>query len=544
MLKVAQWRSQEPQIKMIHDSNASCALSKSNPSFTDFKDHFVFDVLHCTHPSPTMHSPAFLPCHPLQPTRRVVGASRERTIRAVLETPPAVSAPRRVWKSDSWQERQAHQQPTYTDAKALASMERQLLQKPPLVGLEECHALRAQLAEACAGRAFVLQGGDCAEDLAEPAEGVAGTLRALFRMAVVLMWGARAPVIKIGRLGGQYAKPRSKPTETLDGVTLPTYRGEIVNGAAFDAATREPDPDRMMRAYSQSAATTNYTRALSGGGYASLKNVLSWGIDWCSSTEKGREYMITAERIAEAIDFMDVCGLGTNSPITSSTNVYTSHEGLLLPYEQALIRQDPITGEYYAGSGHFIWIGERTRGLDDAHVEFMRGISNPIGVKAGPTMKPDELLRLCDVLNPLNEPGRLTVITRMGADSIEKNLPAMVRALKREGRHVVWVSDSMHGNTFTSDSGYKTRSFDAIMREVHGFFAVHAAEGSVASGLHFEMTGKKVTECIGGMGKLTSNDLHARYESLCDPRLNLDQSLQMAFEVADILRAQRIARGG
>lgn len=486
-----------------------------------------------------MYNPAFLPSQPLPFTRRAAPLTSAHTVRAVLDTPAQVHTPRKLWTPDSWRERRAQQQPTYRNAAALAAVERELAYKPALVGLEECDALRAQLADACVGRAFLLQGGDCAEDLEESASGVACTLRALFRMSVVLMWGARAPVVKVGRLGGQYAKPRSKPTETRDGVTLPTYRGEIVNGSSFDAASREPDPRRMMRAYSQSAATTNYTRALASGGYASLKNVLSWGMDWCRATERGREYLMTAERISEAIDFMDVCGLGANSPITTSTDVYTSHEGLLLPYEEALVRRCDVTGRYYAGSGHMIWVGERTRALQDAHVEFVRGLANPIAIKAGPTMDPDDLLALCDVLNPLNQPGRLTVITRMGADNIENNLPRLVRALKREGRNVVWVSDSMHGNTFTSDSGYKTRSFDGIMREVRGFFAVHEAEGSIPGGLHFEMTGKKVTECVGGLTDLTSSDLHARYESLCDPRLNLDQSLQMAFEVADILRAKR-----
>lgn len=415
---------------------------------------------------------------------------------------------------------------------------------PGLVCTDELRSLQAQLAAACEGHAFVLQGGDCAEDLNETADGVAATLRTLFKMAVVLMWGSREPVIKIGRIGGQYAKPRSADMETIDGVSLPSYRGEIINGADFTAEMRIPDPTRMTNAYFKSAGTTNLVRALASGGFADLKNVRKWGFDWSAATDKGRDYLATAERIAEALSFMDVCGLSESSPILSSTAVYTSHEGLLLPYEEALVKQDPDTGEYYAGSGHFIWIGERTRGVDDAHVEFASGIMNPIGVKAGPTMDPDKLLRLCEKLNPENTPGKLTVITRMGADRIEEGLPPLVRALKREGMKVVWVSDSMHGNTFTSESGYKTRSMARIMQEVKGFFAVHEAEGSTAGGLHFEMTGKRVTECIGGMRELTSNDLPARYESLCDPRLNQDQSLEMAFETAEILRERRCSREG
>ncbi len=485
---------------------------------------------------------AFLPIQPLSLRKPEQAMPRARPLSAVLDSPPPkVSAPpRHAWTPSSWRDRTALQQPAYPDRDALDAVEHKLGRMPPLVGVEELRSLRAQLADACFGNAFVLQGGDCAEDLDERADGVAGTLRALFRMAVILMWGAHAPVVKIGRLGGQYAKPRSADFETIDGVSLPSYRGEIINGAGFDSASRIPDPDRMLRAYMCSASTTNYARSLAGGGYANLRNVRSWGMDWCRSTQKGREYLMTAERIAEAVDFMNICGV--QSPRIGSTAVYTSHEGLLLPYEEALVRKDEETGEYYAGSGHFVWVGERTRGVEDAHIEFARGISNPVGVKVGPSMEPDELLRICDLLNPLNEPGRLTLITRMGADKIEQCLPRLVRAVAREGKHVVWVSDSMHGNTYQSESGYKTRSFDAIMKEVRGFFAVHDAEGTVAGGLHFEMTGKQVTECVGGVTELTSADLHARYESLCDPRLNLDQSLQMAFEVADILAANRAVR--
>ena len=489
---------------------------------------------------------AFLPIQPVSLRKQNLPIRRTRRVTAVLDSPrPKVATPptlpRPTWTPSSWRDRKALQQPTYPDRDALERVEKKLERMPPLVGVEELRSLRAQLADACFGKAFVLQGGDCAEDLNESAEGIACTLRALFRMAVVLMWGAQSPVVKIGRLGGQYAKPRSSDFETIDGVSLPSYRGEIINGSKFDETNRIPDPERMMLAYMRSASTTNYSRSLAGGGYANLKKVRSWGMDWCRSTEKGREYLLTAERIAEAVDFMNICGIEAD-PNIQSTSVYTSHEGLLLPYEEALVRRDEETGEYYAGSGHFIWVGERTRGVEDSHIEFVRGISNPVAVKVGSSMKPDELLRICDLLNPLNEPGRLTLITRMGADKIVECLPHLVRAIKREGRHVVWISDSMHGNTYKSESGYKTRNFDEIMREVRGFFAVHEAEGSVAGGLHFEMTGKKVTECVGGLNELTSEDLHSRYESLCDPRLNLDQSLQMAFEVAGILAHNRSNR--
>lgn len=460
----------------------------------------------------------------------------DEATRQVSTTP---SPPQTPWTPSSWRSRRALQQPTYPNPSHLASVENTLSRLPPLVSPGEMRALKRQLANVALGHGFVLQGGDCAEDLNESSEGVTDTVRALFKMAVVLMWGSQEPVVKIGRLAGQYGKPRSADTEIIDGIELPSYRGENINGAAFTPEARIPDPERMLLAYNRSAGTTNLVRALASGGFADLKRVKQWGMDWSMSTSKGREYMATAERIAEALHFMETCGVSQEQPVMTSTDVYTSHEGLLLPYEQALTRRDELTGEWYDCSGHFIWIGERTRDIDDAHVQFAKGIANPIGVKAGPTMKPEELLRLCDVLNPNNEPGRLTVITRMGADKILQGLPPLVRAIKREGRHVVWVSDSMHGNTFKADSGFKTRSWNRIMTEVRGFFAVHEAEGTKAGGLHFEMTGKEVTECVGGTREVKSEDLSRRYESLCDPRLNQSQALEMAFEAAEILRSQR-----
>jgi 3-deoxy-7-phosphoheptulonate synthase len=461
--------------------------------------------------------------------------------RAVVDQPPMAERTRQLWTRSSWRDHTVQQQPRYPDAAHLQSVEQQLARMPALVDPEEMRDLKRELANVCNGRGIVLQGGDCAESLDETAAGVTDTVRTLFKMAMVLLWGSFEPVVKIGRLGGQYAKPRSNDTEVRDGVELPSYRGEIINGADFTAEARVPDPERMIRGYNHAAGTTNLVRALASGGFADLSKVRAWGMDWASSTEKGREYLQTAESIGEAIRFLEACGVSEENPVLQSTKVYTSHEGLLLPYEEALTRMDPQTGEFFACSGHFIWIGERTRQLDGAHVEYARGISNPIGVKAGPTMDPSELLRLCDVLNPENEPGRLTVITRMGADKISEGLPPLLRAVQREGRNVVWVTDSMHGNTFTSASGYKTRSWESVMQEVQGFFDAHSAEGTRPGGVHFEMTGAEVTECVGGLNDITSADLSRRYESLCDPRLNSTQSLELAFNIARILR-ERVPR--
>jgi 3-deoxy-7-phosphoheptulonate synthase len=463
-------------------------------------------------------------------------------IRTPRPPPASPSASTSSWSVDSWRKRTALQQPTYPDEKALAAVERYLGKMPPLVAPHEMRELKALLAGVCQGRGFVLQGGDCAESLEETADGVTDTVRTLFKMAMILMWGSNEPVVKLGRVGGQYAKPRSADTEVRGGVELASYRGEIINGSDFDEASRVPDPERMIRAYNHSASTTNLVRSLASGGFADLGRVREWGMDWASDTDKGLAYAETARRIEDSLRFMEACGVDHTNPALSTTKVFTSHEGLLLPYEQALTRMDPDTGEYYACSGNLIWLGERTRQLDGAHVEFARGIANPISVKAGPTMKPEELLALIDVLNPKNEPGRLTVITRMGADKIVDGLPPLLRAVKREGRNVVWVTDSMHGNTFTSESGYKTRAWEQIMKEVKGFFQAHEAEGTRPGGVHFEMTGREVTECVGGIKDIRSEDLSQRYESLCDPRLNQTQSLELAFNIADILRERSKAQ--
>lgn len=410
---------------------------------------------------------------------------------------------------------------------------------PPLVAPHEMRELKSLLAGVCEGRGFVLQGGDCAESLDESQEGVTDTVRTLFKMAMILMWGGEEPVVKLGRVGGQYAKPRSADMEKKDGVELPSYRGEIINGSAFTSEARIPDPERMVRAYHHSASTTNLVRSLAMGGFGDLTKVQEWGMGWASGTKRGMAYADTASQIERTLRFMEACGVDATNPALHSTKVFTSHEGLLLPYEQALTRQDPDTGEWYACSGNMIWLGERTRQLDGAHVEFARGIANPIAVKAGPTMDPTELLRLIDVLNPENEPGRLTIITRMGAGKIREGLPPLLRAVKNEGKKVVWVTDSMHGNTFTSESGYKTRAYEQIMDEVTGFFESHEQEGTRAGGVHFEMTGGNVTECVGGIEELNSDSLKKQYTSLCDPRLNQVQSLEMAFNVADLLKKRK-----
>eukprot|EP00871_Galdieria_phlegrea_P000610 jgi/Galph1/154/GphlegSOOS_G4960.1 len=443
------------------------------------------------------------------------------------------------WSPSSWKKKEVKQQPVYPDPKAVEQIVEHISHLPPLVQAQEAKLLRSRLAEVCKGRGFVLQGGDCAESLDERTEGVRDTIRALFKMAMILMWGSLEPVVKIGRIGGQFAKPRSQDWEEREGQRLPCYRGDIINGASFDIISRTPDPNRMLAAYHHSAATTNLVRALASGGFADLRNVKSWGMDWASTTDKGRAYLDTAQRIEEAVRFWETCGVSVRDPIIYSTEVFTSHEALLLPYEEALCREDPITGDIYATSGAFIWVGERTRDLQGAHVEFARGVANPIGIKVGPGMDTEELVRLCDVLNPRNEPGRLVLITRMGAKHIASKLPSLVRAVKREGKQVVWITDAMHGNTFKTHSEVKTRSWNDIMSEVRDFFAIHQAEGTRAGGVHFEMTGKEVTECVGGMKELTTDCLGQRYESLCDPRLNLSQSLELAFEIAEILKKQR-----
>jgi 3-deoxy-7-phosphoheptulonate synthase len=446
-----------------------------------------------------------------------------------------------VWTPDSWRARPIKQVPAYPSPEKLAAMEAKLRSYPPLVFAGEARRLRTSLAQVADGKAFVLQGGDCAESFSDfTANIIRDTFRVLLQMAVVLTFGASVPVVKMGRMAGQYAKPRSSDTETIGDETLPTYRGDIVNGPEFTPEARVPDPARMELGYFQSAGTLNLLRAFATGGYADLHEVHRWNLGFVARSPMEARYRDLAARIDETLGFMAACGMTSQStPQIRETDFFTSHEALLLPYEQALTRVDSTSGDWYACSAHFLWIGDRTRQPDGAHVEFLRGVKNPLGLKVGPTTSVDDLLRLIDTLDPGNEAGRLTLISRMGAGKVEKLLPALVRAVKREGRRVVWLADPMHGNTISTAAKLKTRNFDAILSEVRGFFDVHAAEGTWAGGVHVEMTGRNVTECVGGAHKLTEADLSQSYETFCDPRLNAEQSLELAFLVAEELKARR-----
>ncbi len=445
------------------------------------------------------------------------------------------------WTPESWRGRPIRQVPQYTDPARLAAVEGRLKTFPPLVFAGEARALKAALARVAAGKAFLLQGGDCAESFAEfGANNIRDSFKVLLQMTVVLMYAAQLPVVKVGRMAGQFAKPRSADTESIGGVTLPAYRGDIINGIDFSPEAREPDPQRMLQAYSQAAATLNLLRAFAHGGYADLHRVHGWTLGFVDRSPAGNRFRELADHIADALAFMEACGLtADDAPQIREAEFYTSHEALLLPYEQALTRIDSTSGDWYDCSAHMVWIGERTRQLDGAHVEFCRGVKNPIGLKCGPTMEPDELVRLIDALNPDNEPGRLTLISRMGADKIDARLPLLVRRVQREGRKVVWSCDPMHGNTIKSASGYKTRPFERILAEVRSFMSVHQAEGSYAGGVHFEMTGQDVTECTGGAEAITDESLGDRYHTHCDPRLNGGQALELAFLIAEGLRKSR-----
>jgi 3-deoxy-7-phosphoheptulonate synthase len=445
------------------------------------------------------------------------------------------------WSPDSWRKKPIVQVPDYPDARALGDVERQLATFPPLVFAGEARNLKKSLGRVAAGEAFLLQGGDCAESFAEHgANNIRDFFRVFLQMAIVLTYAGALPVVKVGRIAGQFAKPRSSPTEKRDGAELPSYRGDIINDIAFDAESRRPDPRRQIEAYRQSAATLNLLRAFAKGGYASVENVHQWMLQSVSGSPQSKAYADLADRVSGALDFMRACGLTFAVDSTlGTTDFYTSHEALLLGYEQALTRVDSTTGDQYATSGHMIWIGDRTRQADHAHIEYARGIKNPIGLKCGPSLKPDDLLRLFDILNPDNEAGRLTLIGRFGADKVGEHLPALIRAVKREGKKVVWSCDPMHGNTITAASGYKTRPFELILEEVRGFFEVHAAEGSYAGGVHLEMTGQNVTECTGGARAITDADLNDRYHTVCDPRLNAEQAIDLAFLLAELLRKER-----
>ena len=446
-----------------------------------------------------------------------------------------------AWTPDSWRERPIVQVPTYPDAAALSAVETELRRFPPLVFAGEARRLKRLLKDVSEGKAFLLQGGDCAESFAEfHPNNIRDMFRVLLQMAVVLTFGAAVPVVKVGRLGGQFAKPRSADTETIDGVTLPAYRGDMINGMEFTPEARIPDPQRMARAYNQSAATLNLIRAFAQGGYADLNQVHLWNLGFVADSPQGSRYRDLAGRLDEALAFMAACGLTSETtPQIRETSFFTSHEALLLNYEEALARIDSTTGDWYDTSAHMLWIGERTRGPDDAHVEFLSGVGNPVGVKLGPGVSGDDLLRLIDVLNPANEPGRLTLIVRMGPEKLAERLPGLIQRIVREGRRVVWVSDPMHANTVKAAGGYKTRHFDRILQEVRTFFAVHEAEGTYAGGVHFEMTGQDVTECVGGAQAITEATLGVNYQTACDPRLNASQALELAFLLAEILKEGR-----
>ena len=445
-----------------------------------------------------------------------------------------------TWKPDGWKTCEAKHLPLYEDAVELARTETVLANLPPLVFAGEARQLKAQLADVADGRGFLLQGGDCAESFAEfHANNIRDTFRVLLQMAVVLTFASKRPVVKLGRMAGQFAKPRSAPTETVGDATLPSYLGDIVNGIDFDAETRRNDPQRMIRAYSQSAATLNLLRAFANGGYANLRQVHQWTLDFMGRSAWADKFKGIADRIGEALDFMEACGIDPETvPQLKSTDFYTSHEALLLPYEQALTRQDSLTGKWYDTSAHFLWVGDRTRFDGSAHIEFLRGVGNPIGVKCGPSLEPDVLLGLLDTLNPARDEGRITLISRFGDDKVEAGLPRLVRAVKAEGHPVLWSCDPMHGNVIKTNTGYKTRPFDRILNEVKGFFAVHRAEGTHAGGIHIEMTGQDVTECTGGAVAITNESLADRYHTHCDPRLNAAQSLELAFLLAEMLNLE------
>ncbi|MEL6449882.1 MAG: 3-deoxy-7-phosphoheptulonate synthase class II [Pseudomonadota bacterium] len=447
------------------------------------------------------------------------------------------------WTKSDWRAKPRVQMPDYTDTAALNAVEAQLSKYPPLVFAGEARRLKAHLADASRGDAFLLQGGDCAEAFDQfSADGIRDTFKVMLQMAMVLTYGAKVPVIKLGRMAGQFAKPRSAPTETVNGIELPSYRGDIINELDFTPEARIPDPKKMLQAYTQAAATLNLLRAFSTGGFADMNMVHSWTLGFTdgSGAEKYREI---ATRIQDTIDFMAAAGIDADTTHEFSTvEFYTSHESLLLEYEEALTRVDSTSGKWLAGSGHMIWIGDRTRQPDGAHVEFARGVQNPIGLKCGPSMTSDDLKVLLAKLNPENEAGRLTLIARFGAGSVGEHLPRLIKTVREEGANVVWVCDAMHGNTIKSSTGYKTRPFESVLREVREFFAVSAAEGTVPGGVHFEMTGQDVTECTGGVRAVTEEDLSDRYHTACDPRLNASQSLELAFLVAEELsnlRAQR-----
>ena len=443
-----------------------------------------------------------------------------------------------TWNRDSWREFNILQQPNYPDLKELKEVEEKLKSLPPLVFAGEARSLKEELAKVCNGEAFLLQGGDCAESFTNfNANNIRDMFKVLLQMAIVLTFAGGYPVVKVGRVAGQFAKPRSSDFEEVNGIKLPSYRGDIINGFEFDEKARVPDPKRMIEAYYQSASTMNLLRAFSRGGLADLHQVHKWNLGFVKKPEIGEKYAKLADELTKTLSFMAACGItSANTPVINQTAVYTSHEALLLPYEEALTRVDSLSGEWYDCSAHMLWIGERTRGINDAHVHFLSGVKNPIGVKIGPSAKAEDVVALANKLNPENEAGRLNVIIRMGADKIGETLPKILRELKREGLNIVYSIDPMHGNTVKTSNNYKTREFDKIISEVRSFFEIHKAEGTRAGGVHLEMTGQDVTECTGGALNITESSLEQRYETQCDPRLNADQALELAFLMADLVK--------
>ncbi|KAJ6791673.1 phospho-2-dehydro-3-deoxyheptonate aldolase 2, chloroplastic-like [Iris pallida] len=506
-------------------------------------------LLHPPHPSP-QQPPAHLRLPASRrPVSAVHAAEPAKTPSSVAASSPKPSPPSpapapapQKWSLDSWRTKTALQLPEYPDEAALEGVLKTIESFPPIVFAGEARKLEERIADAAMGRAFLLQGGDCAESFKEfNANNIRDTFRILLQMGAVLMFGGQVPVVKVGRMAGQFAKPRSTPFEEKNGVKLPSYRGDNVNGDAFDEKSRIPDPQRLIRAYCQSAATLNLLRAFATGGYAAMQRVTQWNLDFTEHSEQGDRYRELAHRVDEALGFMAAAGLTVDHPIMTTTEFWTSHECLHLPYEQALTREDSTSGLYYDCSAHMLWVGERTRQLDGAHLEFLRGVANPLGVKASDKMDPKELVKLVEILNPQNKPGRITVIVRMGAENMRVKLPHLIRAVRQAGQIVTWVTDPMHGNTISAPCGLKTRPFDRILAEVRAFFDVHEQEGSHPGGVHLEMTGQNVTECIGGSRTVTFDDLSSRYHTHCDPRLNASQSLELSFIIAERLRKRRIA---
>ncbi|PWA58426.1 phospho-2-dehydro-3-deoxyheptonate aldolase 1 protein [Artemisia annua] len=520
----------------------TCHLQSSPPPTTTTK--IVYQTMAVHTPDPSKKPPP--------------AATTAATPAATAATPKLTAKPSK-WTIDSWRSKKALQLPEYPNQTELDSVLQTLDSFPPIVFAGEARHLEERLGEAALGNAFLLQGGDCAESFKEfNANNIRDTFRVILQMGAVLMFGGQMPVIrigkrvnglglpcsgypgKVGRMAGQFSKPRSDNFEEKNGVKLPSYRGDNINGDAFDEKSRTPDPQRLIRAYCQSAATLNLLRAFATGGYAAMQRVTQWNLDFTNNSEAGDRYQELASRVDEALGFMSAMGLTADHPIMTTTDFWTSHECLHLPYEQSLTRLDSTSGSYYDCSAHFLWAGERTRQLDGAHVEFLRGIANPLGIKVSDKMDPNELVKLIDILNPDNKPGRITIITRMGAENMRVKLPHLIRAVRRAGQIVTWVSDPMHGNTIKAPSGLKTRPFDSIRAEVTAFFDVHDQEGSHPGGVHLEMTGQNVTECIGGSNNLTFDDLGSRYHTHCDPRLNASQSLELAFIIAERLRKRRI----